>query len=210
MTLPTMPLADATGLIRQFDLIPNFDGSYTSTVSLEGTRATFGAVSLGLVPVAAGATDFLTISAGAKTVKLARLRISGTAGTLITVPVSLIRRPTPTVIGSATLATSTALPVAAPYDTADGASTATLAAYTTANPTLGGAGQLLGTQTVTLGTTAAEVVVGALDWNFAQIPGARFPTLRGGSTQQLVLNLNSTAISAPLVNVELTWIEDFT
>ncbi len=210
MTLPTMPLADATGLIRQFDLIPNFDGSYTSTTSLEGTRASFAAASLGLVPVAAGATDFFTIAAGAKTVKLARLRITGTAGTLITVPITLLRRPTPTVIGSATLATSLALPVAAPLDTADGASTSTLAAYTTANPTLGGTGAILGSGYLTLATTAAATVENALDWNFAAVPGARLPTLRGGSTQQFVLNLNSTAITSPLLQIEALWIEDFT
>src|SRR5882672_10584996 len=85
-------------------------------------QSTYAAVSVGLVP-AASATDIFCISASAsRTVSIKRIGISGTAGTLVTAPFTVLRRATVDTGGTA--ATTTALPVASPNLSTDPAATA--------------------------------------------------------------------------------------
>src|SRR5258705_5485634 len=57
-------------------------------------RQTYSAGFFGLVP-AASATDVICLAGSAtKTVRLQNIRLSGTAGTLVTTPVQLVRRVT--------------------------------------------------------------------------------------------------------------------
>src|SRR5258705_3594725 len=64
-------------------------------------RQTYSAGFIGLVP-AASATDVICLAGSAtKTVKLQNIRLSGTASTLVTLPVTLVRRVTVATGGTA-------------------------------------------------------------------------------------------------------------
>lgn len=204
--MPNYQSKDDVSTVHGLFFHANSDGSQTPSVNTEGQKATFSAVSTGLVP-AASATDIWTLAGSAtKTIRLLRLTLSGTAGTLITVPAYLARRLVADTGG--TPATSLALPVAVPHDTADAQSVATavLNAYT-ANPTINDSSpKLLRAATVTLGTTAAETVAGAIVWDFTTRNG-KAPVLRGAA-QQFVLNLSGTSITSGLLNIDAEWTEE--
>lgn len=169
---------------------------------------TYSAVSIGLVP-AASATDVFCISGSStKAISIKRIAVSGTAGTLVTLPVTLLRRTTLDTGGTA--ATTTALPVAASNQTSQPAATATLTAYT-ANPTINDASPTyFGTRTVSLNTTAALANGPPIIWTFGEQVStfSHAPNLLAGSTtQQYCINLNAISVTTGVMNIEITWIE---
>lgn len=168
------------------------------------TRLVYTAVAVGLAP-AASCTDVLTlIGSATKTIRLLRMSISGTAGTLVSLPMFLARRVSLNTGG--TPATGNALPVASKLDSGDAAATATLNAYT-ANPTIVDASPtLIRAGTVTLPVTSAGTSINPLVWDFT-MPGFKAAVLRGAA-QSLNLNLNSVSVTSGLLNVELQWAED--
>lgn len=170
----------------------------------EPTTDTYAATGVGIAP-ASTATDVACITGSAtKVVRLQRIRVSGTAGTLITVPVLITKHASANTGGTA--ATGTALPVPYPLDSTDATVSATTTAYT-ANPTITDSTPgIIAAATLSLNTTSALVGQGevALDWAGRNYMEA--PTLRG-IAQQICVNLNSTSPSSGLVNVTFVWTE---
>lgn len=171
-------------------------------------QSTYSAVSIGLVP-AASATDIFCISGGTtKNISIKRMSISGTAGTLVTAPFTLLRRVSLNTGGTA--ATTTALPVASPNFSTDPASTAVLTAYT-ANPTIVDASPLyFRTATLSLNTTAALVAAPRLVWEFGEAVGtfSRGLDILKNTAQQVCVNLNAVSVTSGLINIDITWVEN--
>lgn len=178
------------------------------TVSAFLKQYTYSAVSRALVP-AASATDIFCISgSGSRAVSVKRIRISGTAGTLVTAPFTLVRRVSLDTGGTA--ATGAALPVASPNYTPDPASSAVLTAYT-ANPTINDSSPLyFRSGWLTLPTTAAGTSINAIEWDFGEhvAPFSRaLDIAKADATTQYCINLNAVSISSGVVDISITWTE---
>jgi hypothetical protein len=167
---------------------------------------TYSASAVGLVP-GASATDIFCISPGtSKNIYINKVVVSGTAGTAITTPVTLIRRTVADTGG--TPATSFALPVATPFILSDPASTATLISYT-ANPTLDNAANaIVAAATVNFPVTASA---GSQPYTFQFGTGSnmfnRSLILQKNTTQQLCLGLFGVSVSSGVLTISMEWEE---
>lgn len=170
-------------------------------------QSTYSAVSLGLVP-AASATDIFCISGSTtKNISIKRISISGTAGTLVTAPFTLLRRTSLDTGGTA--AVTTALPVGSANFSTDPAATAVLTAYT-ANPTIVDASPLyFRSATLSLNTTAALVAAPRLVWEFGEAVStfSRGLDILKNTAQQVCINLNAVSVTSGLLNIDITWVE---
>lgn len=170
-------------------------------------RPTYTATSVGLAP-ASSATDIFCISPGtSKSIAVRRVVIGGTAGTAITTPFLLYRRTSLDTGGTA--ATSLALPVGVPHNSGDGASTATLTAYT-ANPTVvDSSPSLMGALLVDLPVTTAAG--GRVDVERTFGTGndmfSKGIDLLKNTTQQLCVNLNGVSVSSGVLAITMEWQE---
>lgn len=198
------PTADGTagaeGVVSAPAMVQGAPGTALlgSHAQSDGLRATYAASILGLA-VAASATDIFTILGSAtKTVRITRLRISGTKTTAgAAIDVQLIIRSAADTAGTKTN------PTLIPYDSASAPATAIVAAYTT-NPTLG----------TTVGTLVADSVFvalntaasGLLDYTFGNRP-AQAIVLRGVA-QQLAVNLNAVTVGGGTFDLWVEWTED--
>lgn len=169
--------------------------------------ATYSATSIGLVP-ASSATDVFCISAAAsKSVSIKQITVTGTAGTLITVPITIVRRASLDTGG--TPATTTALPVAAANYSTDPASTATLIAYT-ANPTLVDSSPgIFRSEVTSFNVTSALVASPSLRFQWGESISwfSHALNILKGTTQQVCVNLNTTTILSGVLNISITWVE---
>lgn len=169
----------------------------------EPTIASFAAMGYGIVP-ASSATDVACLTGGTgKVVRVQRVRVSGTAGTLVTLPVLLNKHTVANTGGTA--AVTTALPVPVKLDSANVAAVATTTAYT-GNPTIDGTAAQLDAITIALNTTSALVAGGAADFNFAARTFYQPPILRGAA-QQVCVNLGAISVSSGLLAVSFYWTE---
>jgi hypothetical protein len=180
------------------------------TVGVESAivkQATYSAVSIGLVP-AASATDIFCISGSTtKNISIKRISISGTAGTLVTAPFTILRRVSLDTGGTA--ATTTALPVASANFSSDPAATAVLTAYT-ANPTIVDASPIyFRTSVLSLNTTAALVAAPPLEFRFGEDIAyfAHALDILKNTTQQVCVNLNAVSVTTGLLNIDISWVE---
>lgn len=171
------------------------------------TRSTFSAVALALPP-AASATDIACIAGSAtRTVYIDRVTVSGTAGTLVTAPFTLLRRASVDTGGTAATTTANWANTIAKNDTVNATATATLISYS-ANPTINDTSPTyLASDYVTLPTTAAGTVTRPLIWEWPNTSFSQRPTLRGTS-QQLCINLNAVSVSSGLLHVDIQWTEE--
>jgi hypothetical protein len=167
---------------------------------------TYAASGIGIVP-ASSATDIACIQGAANIViRVQRIRVSGTAGTQIIVPVAVMKRASLNTGG--TPATSTALPVAYPVDSNDAVAKATLNAWT-ANPTIPDSSPgIISVQNLILaktdGTNGAVATQSLFEYDTGVT--AEKPTLRK-ATEALCVNLQATSPSSGLVNVTFAWTE---
>lgn len=172
-------------------------------------KTTYSAGFVGLVP-AASATDVICLAGSAtKTVTLRSIKLSGTAGTLVSIPVSLTRNAAADSGGTA--ATTTANPANAitKRDTNNPTATATPISYT-ANPTINDAAPtIFDSAELTLPTTAAGTVIRPTVFDFSRenIGLLQPPRLRGAA-QQICVNLNAVSVSSGLLNGMLEWTEE--
>ncbi len=171
-------------------------------------QKTYSAASVGLVP-ASSATDIFCISGSSSAaISVKQISISGTAGTLVTAPFTLLRR---TTLDTGGTATTTALPVAAPNMSSDPAATATLTAYT-ANPTINDASPTyFRSSTLTLNTTGTTVQASPLVWSFGERIGDFAKALdipKASTAQQYCINLNAVSVSSGVLNIDITWVEN--
>lgn len=168
--------------------------------------ATFGAAGYGIVP-ASSVTDIACITGSAtKTVRVQSVRISGTAGTLVTLPVLLNKHTVANTGGTA--ATTTALPAPVTFDTltaTTASATATTTAYT-ANPTVDASALIVDVGTVSFNTTSALAAPAPLYFDYRNRNFMEAPTLRG-IAQQLCVNLGGISITSGLLAVSFSWTE---
>lgn len=166
--------------------------------------ASFAATGVGIAP-ASTATDIACLTGGAGVVvRVQSVRVNGSAGTLITLPVLLTKNAVADTGGTA--ATGTALPVPYKLDSTNNAAIATTIAYT-ANPTINDSTPgIISAAEISLNTTAALVGMGGVHFEWGLYPYTQAPILRG-TAQQLCVNLNSTSPSSGLVNVTFRWTE---
>lgn len=170
-------------------------------------QTTYSAVSRGLVPPSS-ATDIFCISGSTtKNIVIDRIEISGTAGTLVSAPLTLLRRASLDTGGTA--ATGAALPVASAHNTTNTAATAVLTAYT-AVPTIVDTSPLYFRSTwLTLPTTAAGTIINPVIWSFGtsvEMFDQHLDILKN-TAQQACLNLNSVSVSSGVLDISIEWTE---
>ena len=165
---------------------------------------TYAATSVALVPVAAGATDFFCIAGSAtKVVRIQRIRVHGTATTIVNVPLLVMKHAS--LNTGAASATGTQIPIPYAFDSTDAAPTATTRAWITANPTITDAAPgIIASNNLQLNLPAAVGTAVIFDWDSRNFSEAA--TLRSAS-QEVCLNLNTTAVVAGLLYTSVTWTE---
>lgn len=172
-------------------------------------KFTYSAVALALPP-AASATDIACIAGSAtKVIKVTEITISGTAGTLVSAPFTLVRRAAVNTAGTAATTTANWANTVAKNDTNFANHSATLISYS-ANPTItDSAPRYLRSDYLTLPVTTAGTSITPLSWRFgdAGIGQNAQPTLRG-IAQQICINLNAVSITTGLLHVMVEWTEE--
>lgn len=173
------------------------------TCASEPSVATYAAMGYGIVP-ASSATDVACITGSAtRTVRVQWIRVSGTAGTLVTLPVLLNKHTVANTGGTA--ATTTALPAPMKLDSGSPTATATTTAYT-ANPTIDSTATQLDAMVASLNTTSALVNGSQAFFDYRSRPFMEAPTLRGVA-QQYCVNLGAISVSSGLLAVSFGWTE---
>lgn len=172
----------------------------------EPAVATFAASGFGIVP-AASATDVACITGSAtKVVRVQSVRVSGTAGTLVSLPIILTKHTVANTGGTA--AVTTALPVPVSLDTTvatTASATATTTAYT-ANPTVDSTALTIDGMVASFNVTSALVNGSQAFFDYKNRNFMTAPTLRGVA-QQLCVNLNAISVSSGLLAISFTWTE---
>ena len=174
-------------------------------------NSTYASTTLALAP-ASSATDVACISGSTtREVHLTRIAISGTAGTLVTLPVTLLLRHSLDTGGTAGTTTANWANNKAPLNTSDVASTATLISYS-ANPTITDTSPTyIRTGVISLNTTAALVAAPPLTWLFGNPVNVfdKEPTIPAATTvvKQFCLNFNGVSVSTGVLNLDVEWQE---
>jgi hypothetical protein len=188
-------VADSAGVNK---LKVNTDGSILTVGSTSFQYKTYSAGFTGLV-VPAAATDVFTITgSGTATIYVTRISVSGstTAGSGLSINVSLLRRTTANSGGTSTTATNVR------HDTNDSAATATVRGYT-ANPTVGTLDGIIRSnryQAPTVGIDRAPLV-----WDFSDL--TKQPIVLRGTSAVLAVNLNGVTITNPVFGLDIEWME---
>jgi hypothetical protein len=194
----------APAALAQVNVVPQVG---VTTAYLE--KQTYSAAFIGLAP-AASATDVVCLAGSAtKTVKLREIRLSGSAGTLVTLPVTLLMRTTADTGGTAASTTANPANTIAKRDSNNATATATPISYT-ANPTINDTSPTyVDSASLTLPTTAAGTVTVPLHFSYLanNVGLTQAPTLRGAA-QQLCLNFNAVSVSSGVLNGSITWTEE--
>ena len=188
--------------LAQVNVVPQV-GLITSILK----QNTYSSVALALPP-AASATDIACIAGSAtKVVKVTNISITGTAGTLVTAPFTLVRRATVDTGGTAATTTANWANTIALNDTNNPAATATLISYS-ANPTITDSSPTyIRSSELTLPVTSAGTSTRPLIWDFPGFSFDQRPILRG-IAQQLCVNLNGVSVSSGLLHVSIEWTEE--
>lgn len=171
-------------------------------------KASYSAVALALPP-AASATDIACIAGSStKTIIVRRIIITGTAGTLVTAPFTLLKYASVDSGGTAATTTANWANTISKRDSGDPAASATLISYS-ANPTINDSSPTyVASAHLTVPTTAAGTSTRPLIWEFdTPFSFVKGPVLRGTS-QQLCVNLNAVSISSGLLHVSIDWTEE--
>jgi hypothetical protein len=174
--------------------------AFTQPVDVAGDRPTYTVVKDNIAP-AANATDIFVLTASSgRIVRLARVRVSGTASGNQVPEIQLWKRTTANSGGS----TQPVTPV--PHDTQDPSSTCTCVYYT-ANPSGLGTGQLLRAEHLSApGTTGPAITPTTLIWDFSNL-GIKPLVLRAG--ESIAVNFAGNAVPTGLaLDVTIEYSED--
>lgn len=177
-------------------------------------KTTFSSAFFGLVPPASATDEVCIAGSATKVVRIDRIVIGGTAGTLVSLPIQAVRRATADTGGTA--ATTTANPGVttqiASRDTGQASSssaTAVLISYT-AVPTINDSSPVyIDSAMMTLNTTAAasNPIMTIFDWSRDIENNVQVPTLRGAA-QQLCINFGAVSITTGSLNGSISWSEE--
>ena len=144
-----------------------------------------------------------------KTVTLQQIRLSGTAATLVTLPITLVRRAAANTGGTA--ATTTANPAnnISKRDTTNGTASAVPIAYS-ANPTITDSSPTyLDSAALTLPVTTAGVATVPLDFDYRlSNVGLQQAVVLRGIAQQVCLNFNAVSVTSGVLSGTLVWTEE--
>lgn len=169
----------------------------------EPSVASYRAMGYGIVP-AASATDIACLTGSAtRVIRVNSVRVSGTAGTLVTLPVLLHKHTVANTGGTAAL--TTALPVAVPLDSNNATASATPTAYT-ANPTIDATAAQIDAMVASFNVTSALVNGSQAYFEYRAHNYIQAPTLRG-IAQQVCVNLGGISVSSGLLAVSFEWTE---
>jgi hypothetical protein len=173
------------------------------------SKATYSAGFIGLVP-AASATDLVCIhGAAGKTVKLVQIKLSGSAGTLVSLPITLVKRVS--LDSGGTAASTTANPANNINSRLSTQATASAVPISyTANPTINDTSPTyIDSAELTLPVTSAGTVSVPLVFDYSTDPVnlRQQPTIIS-ATSQICVNLNAVSVSSGLVNGTLVWTEE--
>lgn len=171
-------------------------------------KQTYSAGFIGLVP-AASATDVICIAGSAtKQIKIQSIKLSGSAGTAVSLPITVIRRASVNTGGTAASTTANPANTISKRDTTFATATATLIAYT-ANPTITDASPTyMDSAEITLVVTSSAIApILLFDYGRNNADLLSPPVLRG-IAQQICLNFNAISISSGLLNGVITWTEE--
>lgn len=179
-------------------VIASDQSSLPITIS-SSSKVTYGSAIVNLA-VVTGATDVFTIIGSAtKTIKISSITVSGSAAAAIIIPVLLIKRSAADTGGTSTT------PTVVPYDSGSAAGTAVTRAYTANPAALGAAVGTVFTQKIglplTSGSTPVSVTI-EFGSSFAS------PIVLRGVAENLVINLNATAITTGNLNISIEWTEE--
>jgi hypothetical protein len=170
-----------------------------TAVPVDGAKATYRASKIALSP-AASATDIFTITGSAsKTIRVTRVRISGTETTAGHAVFQLIKRSTANTAGTSASVT------AVPLDSNDAAASATVLSYT-ANPTLGTTIGSIAVSRIFLPAAATATGEESMLLTFGDL-AAKALVLRGTS-QVLAVNLNGATVTGGSLHIEIEWTEE--
>lgn len=170
-------------------------------------RVTYSAGFIGLVPAAA-TTDLVCLAGSAtKTVKIHRIKLSG-SGTAISVPVTVVRRISVDTGGTAASTTANPANNISKRDTTSPTATAVPIAYT-ANPTItDSAPTYIDSQNMGVVATTVGAVNAPTDFDFGEgVSNLRQPPTLRGTAEQICVNLNGTSPTA-LLSGTITWTEE--
>lgn len=172
-------------------------------------KVTYSAAFFGLAP-AASTTDLVCIAGSAtKTIRVAQIKLSGSAATTLSLPATVLRRAAVNTGGTAASTTANPANTVSKRDTSSPTHTATLISYT-ANPTINDTSPTYidSVQLAISLTTMATVSIPAVfEWRDDQASLQQQPTLRG-IAQQICVNFNSTSLATGLVTGSITWTEE--
>lgn len=170
-------------------------------------QQTYTAGFIGLVPPAS-ATDTICIAGSAtKTIAVTRIQLSGTAGTLVSLPVTLVRRVSVATGGTAASTTANPANNIAKHDTNNATATAVPISYTAVPTITDAAPTYLQTQALTLPVTSAGTSIAPLSWIYGNVATGEQPLILRGAAAQLCLNLNTISVSSGVLNGSITWYE---
>lgn len=168
----------------------------------EGCKPTYTACVSGMAVVASATQIACLVGSATKTIRLTRVRASGTIATAAAYgTVSLVTRSAASSGGSPTAVT----PV--PVDSNDAAATATFNGTYTSNPSQGTAVGIIATDRYSgILTGTVTVLPGTVVWDFGNRP-SRCPVLRGTS-QELGLLLSGFGANTSTWDVSFEWTEE--
>ncbi len=198
-------LALGTSALAQVNVVPQV-GVTSGYIG----KQTYSAVFLGLAP-AASTTDLICISGSAtKNIILRQIKISGSAGTTLSLPVTVLHRASLDTGGTAASTTANPANTISKRNSGNGTATAVLVAYT-ANPTIVDttptyidSAQLA----VSLTTMATVSIPAVFDWTNNNVGLLQAPYIPKNSTEQICVNLNATSLATGLLTGSLTWTEE--
>lgn len=175
------------------------------------SRSTYSAVWIGLVP-AASATDLVCISgSSSKTIRVQSMKFSGSAGTTLSLPITILRRASLDTGGTAASTTANPANTIGKRDLTNATATATLVSYT-ANPTINDTSPTYidsAQWAVSLTTMATVSIPAVFDWAKDTENMVQPPMIAAGSTAvQICANLNATSISSGVITGSITWTEE--
>lgn len=157
------------------------------------------------ITTAASLTDFLTITGSAtKTIYLRNIECSGVSTAAGLGTLALVKRSTADSSGTALTPSATVGGQLVPVDSADGAASATVVAYS-ANPTTGTLVGLVRSAKLNTGVTGTGTAP-LLSWNFGG-ENAKSPTLRGTAQVLALTGLGTAMPAGAVLTCGITWIE---
>lgn len=174
-------------------------------------KQTYSAVWIGLAP-AASTTDLICIYGSAtKTISVTQIKLSGSAGTTLSIPVTVLRRTSLNTSGTAASTTANPANTVSKRATTNATHTATLISWT-ANPTIVDSAPTYidsAQLAVSLTTMATVSIPVTFDWSLDPSQLRQPPTIRNGQTTQAIcVNLNGTSLSSGLITGSITWTEE--